>query len=108
MQKGRETLIASGNFGANAAMDNTNIPTPRKYQWNGISSNMNMYTPTYLFFFKVHLPPREMVNNELSILHCPITYIKQPIPTAVFRMPPYHLHLVINSLTFQPPITILY
>ena len=41
MEKGRITLMNSGWFGSNA-IDNSQFPTPRKYQRNGISSTMNM------------------------------------------------------------------
>ena len=39
----RATLIVSGKEGV-SAVDNSQFQTPRKHQWQGVSSKMNMYS----------------------------------------------------------------
>ena len=58
MEKGRITLMNSGWFGLNA-IDNFQFPTPRKYQHNGISLAMNMFTSRY--FFNVKFAAKELL-----------------------------------------------
>ncbi len=87
MEKGRITLMNSGWFGSNA-IDNSQFPTPRKYQRNGISSTMNIFTSRY--FFKVKYAAKELLILR-TFVRPAITYLDQSVPPAV-DMPPYHLY----------------
>ena len=97
MEKGRITLMNSGWFGSNA-IDNSQFPTPRKYQRNGISSTMNMFTSRY--FFKCKYAEKELLVLR-TYVRPTITYLDQTVPPAV-DMPPYHLYPHVTIDTFEP------
>ncbi len=98
MEKCRHTLIESGKNGV-TAVDNSQFPTPRKHQRQGISSTMNMYS--FRSFFKA-----KQVEEDIKLLRTytrpNITYLDQEIPPAI-GMPAYHLYPNINAYTFEPP-----
>ena len=100
MEKGRAALIASGTFGV-VAIDNSQFKVPKKYQRQGTSSVMAMFT-SRLFFFKVKHPEKELIVLR-SYVRPVITYLAQAIPPAV-DMPPYHLHPHINAVNLKPPM----
>ena len=97
MEIGRATWIASGTFGLNA-MDNSQFKVPMKYQRQGMSSFMAMFTTRCGFKCK-------QLEEELVVLRSyvrpVITYLAQAIPPAV-NMPPYHLHPHINAVNLEP------
>jgi hypothetical protein len=96
MMKGRTTLLASGLFGV-CAIDNTQIMTPRKFQRQGVSSMMNMYT-TRLFFYVINPENLDLYLWPLDTV--PITYMDQAIPPPK-GMPLYHLCGAITVSNFE-------
>jgi len=97
MNKGRNTLMASGNFGV-CAIDNTQIMTPRKYQCGGVSSKMNMYTTR--LFFKV-ARPTNLDAFRFNHTRPAITYVDQILPCPI-GMPLYNLTTNITAANFEP------